>query len=334
MAGDPRTDAVLGSPPTALLTLTGGVVAYNEERSLRGAVRSLVDQALPEGFAWGNLWIVASGCTDRTVAVAEQLCREDPRIRLVAEPERRGKASALNQVLRRAAGSHLVLLNADATAAPGAVAALLLATRGRTPPYAVMGCPTLPPERQDELSRMLRLLWAVHHQFHLTTLDHGGGNHLSDELLMLSLPSLAELPEGLINDGSFVGAWLDRNDGRPLYAPEARVAIELPYTLRDHLSQRRRIQVGHAQVARLLHTWVSTLPSLALRDPAEAVRIVRRGMAEERASLLDLALLLGAELGAGMLSAWDRLPPRRDHAIWERVRRPAGWRRATRPEPP
>jgi cellulose synthase/poly-beta-1,6-N-acetylglucosamine synthase-like glycosyltransferase len=315
-----------GPPPSVL---TAGVVAHNEEQTLARALRSLLGQRLPAGFVWGSVWIVASGCTDGTVAVATEMAREDARIHVVVEPTRHGKAEALNQVLRRAEGAHLILLNADATAEPGAVAALLAVADGREPPFAVMGCPTVPSDRQDLLSRMLRLLWTVHHQFHLVTLESGGGNHLSDELLLLSLPSIPQLPAGLINDGSFLGAWLDLNHGRPLYAPTARVGIELPSSLRDHLTQRRRIQVGHAQVAQLLHTHVSTLPNFAMAHPAEGARILQRAFREDPPGLLAPMLLLGAEAGAALLSVWDRLPPRRDHAVWERVRRGSEWIPAT-----
>ena len=110
--------------------LAGGVVAYNEERTIRAALLSLLDQELPPGVAWNTIWVVASGCTDRTVEEAGLVAARDPRVRLVVEPVRTGKATAVTEVLRRAQGDAVVLLNADARAMPGAVAALWEAAEG------------------------------------------------------------------------------------------------------------------------------------------------------------------------------------------------------------
>jgi glycosyltransferase involved in cell wall biosynthesis len=122
---DPRGGPA-GSPPAARapappIRLDAGIVAHNEERSVGIAIDSLRAQALPANVAWGTIWVVASGCTDRTEAIVAERSARDPRVRLLAQPVRRGKAAALKEVFRRARGEGLVLLNADARAAPDAV---------------------------------------------------------------------------------------------------------------------------------------------------------------------------------------------------------------------
>jgi len=299
--------------------LVGGIVAHNEERTLERAVRSLVAQELPSGVRWGTIWIVASGCTDSTVSVAERLAGEDPRLRLVVEPERKGKSRAVSEVVRRAEGDLLVLLNADAVAEPGALRALLRDSEGAIPPFAVMARPLPRVEPPTPLGRMVALLWDVHHELHLEVPIAPEGSNLSDELLLLSLPQVRVLREGIINDGASLGVCLRRNGGSVRYSPAAVVRIAVPSTLVDFLRQRRRIRTGYGQIAREFGTSPMTLPRLAITDPHRALRVLGRSLRSGRYGLRDLGALVVGEISAFLLSTWDALPPRKDHVNWERI---------------
>jgi hypothetical protein len=310
--------------------LSGGVVAFNEELHLGAALESLLTQTLPPGWRWGTVWVVASGCTDRTVDIAQRWAAHEPRLRVIVEPERGGKARALAEILRCATGDALLLLNSDAIARPGAVEQLLRAADGVHVPYAVMGCPVPSSDRVDPIGGMVRLLWNVHDEFHREVLSGRQGTHLSDEMLLLSLPTAPPIPDGIINDGSYFGAWLAQHGGRLLYAPGAGVATETPLTLRDHLRQRRRILVGHHQIARLVGVQPSALPRYAVVHPGAAVGIVRRGFARGHHRLRDLAFLVLGELAATGLALWDRIPPERDHVRWQRIATPRAFGGAAR----
>ena len=129
----------------ASIALVGGIVAYNEEKTIVASVRSLLDQELPSHVHWAQIWIVASGCTDRTGEFVRAIAESDPRVRLIEQAERQGKADALNAIFARADGDLLVLLNGDSIAQPGAIRALVEAARDLGPPFAVMGRPVVPP---------------------------------------------------------------------------------------------------------------------------------------------------------------------------------------------
>jgi hypothetical protein len=299
--------------------LAGGVVAHNEEGRIGAALASLLDQQLPPGWTWGTVWVVASGCTDRTVEIVEDWARRDLRVKVVVEPERRGKARALGEVLRRSSGDALVLLNSDARAGTGAVASLLATAAEGPAPYAVMARPVPEVLGEGAVLGMIRLLWDVHDQFHRELLSRGESNHVSDELLLLSLPTAPPIPDGVINDGSYFGAWLTSHGGRLSYAPDAVVSTEAPTTLRGHLTQRRRILVGHRQVEELFGVAPVAMPRYALAHPRAAVAILLRALRQGEHRVTYLLLLFLAERAASALAVWDRLPPRRDHVRWERV---------------
>ncbi len=299
--------------------VAGGVVAHNDEGRVARSVRSLLEQRLPSGYEWSRIWIVASGCTDRTVEICEELARADTRIELVVEPERRGKAAAIHQILRRAEGESLVLLNSDAVALPGAVSTLLSRAEGRRAPYAVMARPIVTIEDGGSWTDAMRWMWELHHELHLQLLSEGRGAHLSDELLLLSLPHPAPLREGIINDGSFLAVWLSLNEGGCWYAPESLVSVVVPRTASDFVRQHRRIHFGDAQVRGLLGRAPTTFPRYLAEHPARAMRALRSALGRPR-GVRHLLHLGGWEVVSHLLALWDRLPPRADHVHWRRIR--------------
>jgi Glycosyl transferase family 2 len=305
------------------LWLDAGIVAFNEEATVGAAIDSLLGQTLPAGVRWGNLWVVTSGCTDRTDQIVSSRAARDPRVRLLSEPDRRGKSHALVQVLEHARGDAVVLLNSDAVAEPGAVTALLQEAHGAAPPFGVMGRPCVPAGSEGALDRTVDLLWAMHHEFHLELRADGGGTHLSDELLLVSLPAPPVLREGIINDGAFLGAWLSLHGGTRRYADDARVRIDVPRSAQDHLRQRRRIHVGDRQIAATLGVRPSTFAGLALRSPRRALAVARRSLKRSSRAASDLLLLSAGELVASALAAWDWAVPRKDHVRWDRIARAA-----------
>ncbi len=314
-------------PRTRSWTLSAGVVAHNEERTVEAAVRSLLDQELPDGASWSRVWVVASGCTDSTVEVVARLAAEDPRVGLVVEPLRLGKAQALREVFARATGDALVLLNGDARADPEAVARLLR-TAEKVPvgrPWAVMGRPfPRPAERAGRWTSMLELLWDLHHEFHAQLAREGGGAHLSDELLLLGLPIAFDLPTGTINDGSYLGVWLAQQGGARCYASDARVVTEAPPTARDHLAQRRRIRFGNLQVRRQLGAPTTTIVGRGLEDPVWTLRLFRAATRGRSRGIRDLVALTAFEVAAYLLAAWDLRVGSSDHVRWVRIRSAGG----------
>ncbi len=211
-----------------------------------------------------------------------------------------------------------MLLNSDARAEPGAVHHLVRKAAGKSPPFAIMGRPVVSRESTGRWGESVRWMWELHHEFHSELLAGGYGGHLSDELLMVSLEKVPPIPTGIINDGAYFAIWLAQHGGGQWYAPEARVSIQVPSTLRDHLRQRRRIHVGNWQLTSTLGTAPASIPRRFLSRPPETVQLLRR-MVDREGGVSHLARIAAIECASYALAAWDRLPPRKDHVHWERI---------------
>jgi hypothetical protein len=310
----------VSDPSLPILDLVGGVVACGDGSQAYRAVRSLLDQTLPPTVRWSTIWVVVAPDDPTTLDAAERAVRSDPRVRLVRESRRRGKSAALVEVLRRAQGDLLILLNGDAEAEPGAVDALVRAA-GQTaaPVFGVMGRVVLPRGDPSGLRGALELLWGLHHRFHAELYARHEGTHLSDELLGLPIANLPPLAEGIINDGAFSGAWIASHGGELLYAESARVRISLPRRFIDLLRQRRRIHVGHHQVEALSGRRPSTIEGMAVRQPRRALAIVRAEVRSRADGVRAMVVLVAAEVAAFLLSRLDLLGATSGWAVWPRV---------------
>ena len=78
-----------------------GVMAYNEEENIADAIGTILGQQL-SSCEITELFVVASGCSDGTVPIVRDIASRDRRVRLIEEPERNGKASAINLFLAAA----------------------------------------------------------------------------------------------------------------------------------------------------------------------------------------------------------------------------------------
>lgn len=299
--------------------LTGAIAAYNEEHRVASAVRSLLGQHLPPGVQWEACLVAASGCTDQTVEVVRAMARADPRIQLLEEPKRSGKSAALGQMFARARGDFVVLLNADALAEPGSVAALLRAVPPAVRPVAVMGRCEPPGGARTLTDRMVGLLWGIHNRFYGGRIASGNGEHVSEELLLLSAGGLPALPVGTINDGAFIARWVRDAGGTLGYAPDAVVRVEVPARFSHHVRQRRRIIAGHRQITAWSARPSATVLDRGLHEPGPTLRLLWQEARRISGGLSALGALVAGETIAQLTDLPARLAHRTEPAAWAPV---------------
>lgn len=289
------------------MRVVAGVTACNEERTI-GPLLDVLLAARPGGTPLEAVFVVSSACTDRTDALVADRALRDPRVRLVSEPVRRGKAAAINTYLAlRPPGTEVTLLSsADVKPAPGAVEAIVEALADDR--VGMAGGRPVPQNPGDELvDRMARLLWEIHHQVALESPKLG-------ELVAFRSALVDSIDEASPVDEASIEALVEASGLALRYVPEAVVGNLGPATLREWLSQRRRIAYGHRWLERRSGYRVSTgrfgrVGSIGLRTVGRSPGRFPAGVA-----------IAGLELLARLLARLDGLRRPERHTIWEIAR--------------
>ena len=109
-------------PATYFPSVSVIVPAYNEEVGIAAAVRSLVGGNYPTL----EVIVVDDGSTDGTSAVVEALAADDPRVRLIHQPNG-GKSAALNTGIAAARHDVIVMVDGDTVFEPDTIRYLVAA---------------------------------------------------------------------------------------------------------------------------------------------------------------------------------------------------------------
>jgi len=280
-----------------------GVMAYNEGANIASSLRSLLSQDGPH-LTDLSVVVVASGCTDDTVTRARSAGARDPRLKIVEQSRREGKAAAIGVLLGEARGSDVVVLaGADTVPEPGALEAL--AAPFDDPRVGMTGGRPVPiNDPGTAMGRIVHLLWDLHHSVALT--------HPKLGELVAFRPLFASLSATAVDEAA-VEALVRARGLRLVYVPEARVRMKGPCSISEFLAQRRRIHAGHLRLYRTQSYRVSTLST------AGVVRIAWRARPRGASGFSTLLAAAALEATARALGTWDERVAGRRHEIWERI---------------
>ncbi len=227
--------------------VTIGICAYNEDRNIGNLLDNILnDQELPPR---SEVLVVCSGCTDKTVEIAQKYAEKDPRINVFVEKERRGKASAVNRIFEKAKGISIIFISADTLPRKGCFPRLI--SRLRVPDVGIVCGKPAPMDSQNSLlSKIVRILWISHDHVFKEMNDAGLARHAS-EMFCIRKGIIDKIPSEIVNDDAYIAVITKKKGWFIKYEPAAHVTISGPKTFRDYLQQRRRVIYGHYQLMRL-----------------------------------------------------------------------------------
>jgi glycosyltransferase involved in cell wall biosynthesis len=225
-----------------------GVMAYNEEQIIIECLNSLRNQQLSMGEI-KEIVVVSSGSTDRTNELVRQLAQDDPRIVLLVQSKRMGKASAINMFMQYAAGDIIVLESGDTITNPTTVEELIRPFMKEE--VGMTGSRPIPVNnRKTFIGYCVHRLWELHHQIALQTPKCGE--------MVAFRNIIARIPKYTSVDEAAIEASISRAKYTLEYCPDAIVHNKGPETLRDFIKQRRRIASGHKHLSATTGYNVST----------------------------------------------------------------------------
>lgn len=283
------------------IPVTIGITAYNEEANIGKLLHAFQAQRL-ERADIRHIYVVASGCTDNTVQVVQQMMAEDGRIHLLIQPQREGKASAINHFLQHPTERVVILCSADLLPAEDAVEKLVR-------PFAdsQMGITASHPVPVNDPSTFMgfaaHLLWGLHHAIN-TSGGFKAGEMIAFRKVFEQIPYRTSVDEASIEP-------IVRGQGfRVQYVPDAIVYNKGPESVADFLRQRRRIHSGHLDVTNLLGYSVSTMSGGTI------LKALLRHLDWRPQQFVWTWAVVALEV-YGRFLGWRDYKNQRDHTVWE-----------------
>lgn len=277
-----------------------GVTAYNEENNIGPLLDALIDQHLHD-VEIVEIIVVASACTDRTVPIVQEFMAKDSRIRLIEQPRREGKTSAVNKFIEAAQTDICVLESGDTL--PHEYAIEHMVRIFADPNVGMVGAHKVPVNTPDHIAGLLtHLRLRMEHE------------------LCLEIPRLGEMiafrkvferiPADVAMDEAFVEAFIVKRGMDVKYAPDAIVYNTGPTTISDFMRQRRRNHAGHLY---LKHKYGYAVSSIQNRRVARIAWKELWGIIQ----LIWVLFLLAVIEGWSRLMGWYDFAVKRDrHVVW------------------
>lgn len=284
-----------------MFDLSIGIMAYNEEANIGRLLRSLLDQKFTHGYL-KEIFVVASGCTDRTEDIVRNFMEQDKQIKLLIQPQREGKASAINLFLSKASGDIFILESGDTIPEEGALDNLV--TPFGDSNIGMTGARPIPVNPKGTfIGFCVNLMWSLHHKIALTSPKLGE--------LVAFRNFVRKIPGDTAVDEASIEAIVREASYELHYVSDAIVRNKGPENVKDFIKQRRRIAAGHKYLSHEQKYQVSTT------NPMKILSILLK---EHTWNLKNTLWTLGAillEMTGRILGNYDFYIKKRNPYIWD-----------------
>jgi len=297
------------------MNVTVGVCAYNEERNIKALLDDLLTQ---RGLSQDSkVIVVASGCTDKTVGIVREIRRGEPRVLLVEEKVRSGKARAINRILTMCPSGLLVLADADVRLARDSVGEVLRAFCDETI-GVVGGLPIVGNSEEGPIAKSAAIIWRVMRRA-LTELSlRGELAFVMGELYCFRTSLLQRIPDETVNEDAYIAAFARTKGFKVLVAPAAGFVTKVPASISDYVAQRRRVTYGHLLIKAKTGKFATSMEGIALNHTRILLRAMMREAASRPSSIIRALLVLELEVIVRVLALMD-LAAGKQHVIWKRI---------------
>jgi biofilm PGA synthesis N-glycosyltransferase PgaC len=292
-----------------MLSLSIGIMAYNEEANIGRLLDALLRQKLIHSRL-REIFIVASGCTDRTEEIVQDFMSDDRRVKLLIQTQREGKASAINLFLSKASGDIFILESGDTVPKEDTLDKLVAPFED--PNIGMSGAHPIPVNSKNTfIGFTVHLMWSLHHEIALLTPKLGE--------LVAFRNFVRKIPMDTAVDEASIEAIVREAGCGLCYVPSAIVINKGPENIRDFIKQRRRIAAGHKHLMREQDYEVSTF------DPKKIIRIL---IQQHSWNLRDTIWTIGAiglEILGRILGYYDFYIRRENPFIWDTASSTKRW---------
>lgn len=214
------------------------VVAHNEERTIESVLAGILAQR-ENGWILKEILVICDGCTDRTVQKARRV--EDPRIRVIDNPIRKGKTVRLQEMFRACTGEILVMFDADIEHAGSDVVTKLIAPFRAEKRVVLVGGNSRPYPPKTFVEHAVSSTFEV---FNRSRKEVRNGHNIfgcTGSILAIRSPfaKTVQFPP-IVNEDAYLYLLCKEQGHQFRYADDAVVYYRLPTRWTDHIRQMLR----------------------------------------------------------------------------------------------
>lgn len=280
-----------------------GILIHNEVDNIKTFLDSLLGQKL-ESVSISEIIVVSSASTDGSDDIVRGYEKKDSRIRLIAEPERKGKSSAINTFLAQAKEDIVIIASGDIIPAEKAIEKIVKPFSDEE--VGMTGCHPVPVNKTNTFcGYLVNLQWRLHHR--VAQKSPKLGEMVAFRKIISDIP-----PESAVDEASIEAA-ITAKGMKLVYASDAIVFNKGPENIKDFLKQRRRIAAGHLWLKKKNKYSVSTnsFPTL--------LSLLKAEFLESPTKLFSLIGAVALEFFARILGWFDLVIKRKNPYKWDRV---------------
>jgi cellulose synthase/poly-beta-1,6-N-acetylglucosamine synthase-like glycosyltransferase len=240
------------------MTLTIGIPALNEEKTISELLRALLKQRLDK-VVLKEIIVNVSGSTDNTETHVKEMIKADSRIKLISGGKREGKASALNDILREARGDILLFIDGDVVLEKDAVLNLL-EPFFQDEQVGVCSGNTMPlKQREDFFGFASLFIRSLHHEMCNYLMSMGLVPKVNGSFYAVRRDVLKSLPITVISDDEYASLLAQKKGYKIVYVPDALVYTEDPSSFGSFVEWQKRIISGQMYMKRDFNYEVPTM---------------------------------------------------------------------------
>ncbi len=231
------------------LRISIGVTSFNEEQNIERLLRSLLNQKLKSALI-SEILVISSGSTDSTDEIIKKLSKKNPKIKLLRQKKRVGKASAVNLFMSYAKEDVVILSSADLLIPQDTVEKIIRPLRNYD--IGIVGSHPIPVnDKNSFFGFAAHLIWGLHHQISLK--NPKMGEFIAFRKIFKRIPLTSAVDEASIEA-------LIRGQGyKAFYAQSAVVYNKGAENLNEFIARRRHIYAGHLETKNEYSYKVSTI---------------------------------------------------------------------------
>jgi cellulose synthase/poly-beta-1,6-N-acetylglucosamine synthase-like glycosyltransferase len=198
--------------------------------------------------------------------------KEDKRVKLIVESERKGKSSALNLIIKNAQSEIIVQTDGDVVLGKGAVNYLV--KHFDNPKIGGVSGNPIPIIPEDSMFYDWTVM-SYRKSGELREKESKAGTfwHMSGYLLAFRKKALPSVPFAKGAVDAWMGRIIHDNGYKMVYEPEAKVLVKAPLNATDFVAQKARVRAGYSFMIQKTGKAPRTLGKEIFWLPRELIRV-------------------------------------------------------------